>query len=398
MLGAGVFAAFGPAAAAAGSGLLWGLVLAALVAAGNATSSAQLAAVHPESGGAYVYGRRQLGRGWGVLAGWAFVSGKTASCAAMALTFAAYTAPSLTRPLAVAAVVGVAALNLGGVSRTARATRVLVVAVVAVLALVVVACSFGGSADLGRVDLGSVGPGGVGGVLEAAGLLFFAFAGYARVATLGEEVVDPARTIPRAIPLALGLALAVYVAVGVSALAAAGPQVLADSPAPLAAAVSTGDLAPLAPVVRVGAALASLSVLVALVPGVSRTTFAMAADGEVPRWLAAVHPRTHVPARAELVVATVVVAVVLVADVRGAIGFSSFNVLAYYAVANASALRLAPAQRRWPRWWAAGGLAGCLLLAVNLPPASVVGGAVVLGVATVGYGLREWASSLGRRR
>ncbi len=398
MLGAGVFAAFGPAAAAAGSGLLWGLVLAALVAAGNATSSAQLAAVHPESGGAYVYGRRQLGRGWGVLAGWAFVSGKTASCAAMALTFAAYTAPSLTRPLAVAAVVGVAALNLGGVSRTARATRVLVVAVVAVLALVVVACSFGGSADLGRVDLGSVGTGGVGGVLEAAGLLFFAFAGYARVATLGEEVVDPARTIPRAIPLALGLALAVYVAVGVSALAAAGPDVLAASPAPLAAAVSAGDLAPLAPVVRVGAALASLGVLVALVPGVSRTTFAMAADGEVPRWLATVNPRTRVPARAELVVAAVVVAVVVVADVRGAIAFSSFNVLAYYAIANASALRLAPGQRRWPRWWAVSGLAGCLLLAVNLPPASVVGGAVVLGVATLGYGLRERASSLGRRR
>ncbi len=398
MLGAGVFAAFGPAARAAGSGLIWGLALAALVAAGNATSSAQLAAVHPESGGTYVYGRRQLGRGWGVLAGWAFISGKTASCAAMALTFAAYAAPSLSRPVAVAAVVGVAALNVGGVSRTARATRVLVAVVVAVLALVVVACLFGGSADASRLDLGSMGPGGIGGVLEAAGLLFFAFAGYARIATLGEEVVDPARTIPRAIPLALGLTLVVYVAVGVSALAAAGPEVLADSAAPLAAAVSAGGLAELAPVVRVGAAVASFSVLLALVAGVGRTTFAMAADRELPPSLAAVHPRTHVPARAELVVAAVVVAVVLVVDVRGAIGFSSFTVLAYYAIANASAFTLSPTQRRWPRWWAAAGLAGCVLLAVSLPLASVLGGAAVLGAGALVHVLRERASSPGRLR
>ncbi len=392
MLGAGVFAAFGPAAGAAGTGLLWGLALAALVAGANATSSAQLAAVHPESGGTYVYGRRQLGRGWGVLAGWAFVTGKTASCAAMALTFGAYAAPSLTRPLAVLAVAGVAGLNLGGISRTARATRVLVTVVVGVLALVVVACWWGGSADLGRLDLASVGPGGIGGVLQAAGLLFFAFAGYARIATLGEEVVDPVRTIPRAILLALGLTLVVYGAVGVSALAAAGAQVLAGSSAPLVAAVSVGELAGWAPAVRLGAAVASLSVLLALVAGVGRTTFAMAADRELPLWLAAVHPRTRVPARAELVVAAVVVAVVLVADVRGAIGFSAFNVLVYYAIANVSAFTLSPEQRRWRRWWAPVGVAGCLVLAVSLPLGSILAGAAVLGVGALGYGIRRRAS------
>jgi APA family basic amino acid/polyamine antiporter len=398
MLGAGVFAAFGPAAAAAGPGLLWGLTLAGLVAAANATSSAQLAAVHPESGGTYVYGRHQLGRGWGVLAGWAFVTGKTASCAAMALTFAAYIAPSLARPLAVAAVVGVVALNLGGVSRTAWATRVLVAVVVGVLALVVVACLFGGTADIGRLDVTSTGPGGLGGILEAAGLLFFAFAGYARIATLGEEVLDPARTIPRAIPLALGLTLAVYLVVGVSALAAAGPEVLAGSAAPLAAAVEAGGLADLAPVVRVGATVASLSVLLALVAGVGRTVFAMAADRELPAGLAAVHPHTRVPARAEIMVAALVVGVVLVADVRGAIGFSSMNVLVYYAIANASALTLTPSQRRWPRWWAGAGLAGCLLLASSLPVSSVLAGAAVLAVGALGYVLRERVSPLGERR
>ncbi len=385
MLGAGVFAAVGPAAAAAGAGLVWGLVLAALVAAGNATSSAQLAAVHPDSGGTYVYGRRRLGRGWGVLAGWAFLTGKTASCAAMALTFAAYVAPSRARLLAVAAVVGVVALNVGGVSRTARATRVLVAVVLAVLAVVVLACLLGGTADVARLDLASLGPGGPGGVLEAAGLLFFAFAGYARIATLGEEVLDPARTIPRAIPLALGLTLVVYLVVGLSALAAAGPDALARSDAPLAAAVAAGTLDELAPVVRVGAALASLSVLLALVAGVGRTAFAMAADGELPAGLAAVHPRRGVPARAELAVGVLVVGVVLAADVRGAIGFSSVNVLVYYAIANAAALTLAPEERRWPRWWAGAGLAGCVVLALSLPASSVLAGAAVLGIGAIAF-------------
>ena len=121
------------------------------------------------------------------------------------------------------------------------------------------------------------------GVLQAAGLLFFAFAGYARIATLGEEVVDPARTIPRAIPIALGITLVVYAAVAVSALLAGGRSRARRSPAPLATAVEAGRLAWLAPVVRVGAAIASLGVLLSLIVGVSRTMFAMASNRDLPR-------------------------------------------------------------------------------------------------------------------
>jgi basic amino acid/polyamine antiporter, APA family len=386
MLGAGVFAAFGPAAAAAGPGLLWGLTAAAVVAWCNATSSAQLAAVHPASGGTYVYGRERLGRPWGVLAGWAFLSGKTASCAAMALTFGAYAAPSLARPLAVAAVVGITAVNLAGVKKTATLTRALLAVVLASLAAVVAACLLGGSADVANLEGLRPGDGGIRGVLQAGGLLFFAFAGYARIATLGEEVVEPERTIPRAIPIALGIVLAVYALVGGSALLAAGAETLAASEAPLAAAVEAGDLDAVAVVVRVGAAVASLGVLVALLAGVGRTTFAMAADRELPAWLAAVSERSSVPHRAELVVGALIVAVVAVADVRGAIGFSSTGVLVYYALANASALRLAADERRWPRGLAVLGVVGCLVLAVNLPVASVVG-----GVAVLAGGMLAWA-------
>ena len=392
MLGAGVFAALGPAAAAAGSGLLVALAVAAGIAFCNATSSAQLAAVLPTSGGTYAYGRALLGRPWGVLAGWAFVSGKVASCAAIALTFGSYAAPSAARWLAVAATVGVTALNVAGIRKTALATTVLVAVVLGVLGAVVVACLLGGAARLDRVAVGDLGAGGARGVLEAAGLLFFAFAGYARIATLGEEVVDPARTIPRAIPVALGIALVTYLAVAVAALAAAGAPALAASEAPLATAVRAGDLAGVAPLVRLGAAVASLGVLVSLVAGVGRTTFAMAADRELPAGLAAVHPRTAVPGRAQVVVGVAVVAVVSVADVRGAIGFSSFLVLVYYGIANLAALRLRPEDRRWPRGLAVIGVACCAVVAASLPWRSVAGGLAVLAA-----GALVWGCSAGRR-
>jgi APA family basic amino acid/polyamine antiporter len=393
MIGAGVFAAIGPAAAAAGSGLLVGLVIAAVVAYCNATSSARLAARYPLSGGTYVYGRERLGPFWGYLAGWGFVVGKTASCAAMALTFGAYAAPDWRRPLAVAAVVALTAVNLRGVQKTAWLTRVLVAVVLAVLAVVVVGALAGGSASTDR--LGPALAGGWRGILEAAGLLFFAFAGYARIATLGEEVRDPARTIPRAVPLALGITLVVYAAVAASALLAAGPRALAASPAPLATAVRAGTLDGLTPLVRVGGAVAALGVLLSLIAGVSRTAFAMAADGNLPRWLDAVHPTHRVPHHAELAAGTLVVALVLVADLRGAIGFSSFTVLTYYAVANAAAWTLPGRRRR--RALPAAGLAGCVVLAATLPAASVAVGAAVLAAGAAVWAARHRPFRRGER-
>lgn len=386
MIGAGIFAALAPAAGAAGSGLLLGLALAAVVAYCNATSSARLAARYPRSGGTYVYGRERLGDFWGYLAGWGFVVGKTASCAAMALTVGAYAWPGRAREVAVAAVVVLTAVNYVGVRKSAWLTRVIVAVVLAVLAGVVVACLTAGSAEPGHLRIGADTT--FGGVLKAAGLLFFAFAGYARIATLGEEVRDPRRSIPRAIVLALGITLVVYVAVAVAVLAVLGPDRLAASTAPLADAVRVAGLPGLAPVVRVGAAVAALGSLLALVLGVSRTTLAMARDRHLPHALAAVHPRFGVPHRAELVVGAVVAVLAATTDVRGAIGFSSFGVLAYYAIANASAWTLSPAEGRPARIVPVVGGAGCLVLACSLPVTSVLWGAAVLAFGAAVYGLR----------
>ncbi|WAC97027.1 APC family permease [Streptomyces sp. NA13] len=393
MIGAGIFAALAPAARAAGSGLLMGLALAAVVAYCNAASSARLAARYPVSGGTYVYGRERLGEFWGVLAGWSFVVGKTASCAAMALTVGSYVWPGQEHAVAVAAVVALTAVNYTGVQKSALVTRSVVAVVLAVLAAVVVAALTSGTADAARLDVGSDAT--VGGVLQAAGLLFFAFAGYARIATLGEEVREPARTIPRAIPVALGVTLVVYTLVAVSVLMVLGPEDLARATAPLSEAVRAAGADWLVPVVRVGAAVAALGSLLALILGVSRTTLAMARDRHLPHALAAVHPKFQVPHRAELLVGAVVAVAAATTDLRGAIGFSSFGVLLYYAVANASAWTLAPDEGRPNRLVPAVGLAGCLVLAFTLPLSSVVSGTVVLALGVAVHAVRRALAARG---
>jgi APA family basic amino acid/polyamine antiporter len=380
MLGAGVFAAFAPAAGAAGSGLLIGLVVAGLVAYANAASSAQLAAQYPTSGGAYASGREVLGPWPGYLAGWSFVIGKTASCAAMALTAAAYLVPETwQKPVAVVAVLALAGLNLLGVTRTALATKVLVTLVLAALAVAVIAASASGAGDPARL---AVAPLDAYGVLQSAGLLFFAFAGYARIATMGEEVRDPSRTIPRAILVALAGVLLVYAVMAVTLLSVLGPERLADSTAPVAEAAAAGGWTWTAPVVRTGAALAALGALLALIAGVGRTALAMGRTGDLPRWFAAVSRRS-VPHHAELALAAAVCLLIVFTDLRGAIGFSSFGVLLYYLIANLAALRQQPGHRRHPRAVAILGAVGCAVLVATLPWPSIVGGLVVVAAGVV---------------
>ena len=397
MIGAGIFSAFAPAAQAAGAGLLIGLVVAAIVAFCNATASAQLAAQYPTSGGTYVYGREQLGGWWGFAAGWSFIVGKTASCAAMALTFAAYAAPAgWEKPVAVVAVVALAAANYRGVTRTATLAKVIVVVVLLVLALVVVACT---SAGLNPADLqASDAPGGWYGILQSAGLLFFAFAGYARIATMGEEVRSPERTIPRAITIALGIVVVLYAVVAVILLGTLGVSGVAASSAPVADAVAVSGWSWAVPIVGFGAAAASLGALLSLIAGVGRTSLAMAREGDLPRWLAAVHPRFQVPHHAEVAIAVVVSILVLTVDLRGAIAFSSFGVLLYYFVANIAAFTQAPERRRYPRALQAFGALACVLLVSTLPPLGIAVGILVLVLGVVYRMLARRLSARSERR
>jgi APA family basic amino acid/polyamine antiporter len=381
MLGAGVFVAWGPAARSAGSWLLGSLAVAGLLAVCHAGASAQLASAHPASGGSYLFGRVVLGPWWGFCAGWGFVVGKTASCAAMAMAFAAYLLPE--RPgwqaaAAVAAVLALSAANLRGITRTAGVARVLLaLTLVVLLGFVVVVRSAGPPADVVGLPQGDVL-----GVLQGAGLLFFAFAGYARIATLAEEVRRP-EVLGRAIGLALGGTALVYVAVGSTLVVTLGAG-LTTATAPLATATDAVGAGWASPWVRVGAATASLGALLALLAGVGRTALAMAREADLPRGLAHVDPVHRVPDRAQVAVATVVVVLVCLVDLRGAIGFSSFGVLVYYFVANAAAFAQPARERRVSRAWQVLGMAGCAVLLVTLPVTSVVAGVAVLAVGVLG--------------
>lgn len=375
MLGAGVFVAFGPAADAAGRALPIALALAGAIAWANADSTARLAARHPTSGGAYAYGRARLSPAAGTLAGVCFLVGKTASVGAVALTVGAYLWPGQARAVAVGAVVGLTALAAGGVQRSARVTAVVVVAVLGVLAgVAALAVARGGDHGWAGLDgLGwgaGTGPGpgsgpGALGVLDGAGLLFFAFAGYARIATLGEEVTDPRRTLPRAIAAALAAVLVTYAVVGVVLVGVLGVERLADSTRPVADAVAALGADGFVPVVVAAAVAAALASGLGVLLGLSRTAFAMARDGVLPRVLARLAgPAEHRrPVLAQVVVGTAAALIAALAPLGVAIAASSTAVLVYYAVAHAAALTLPGAARRAVPVL---GLLGCLTVAAAL--------------------------------
>lgn len=383
MLGAGVFAAFAPAAGLAGSFLVLSVVVAGAVAYCNAVASAELASRYPASGGTYVYGRERLGEWPGFVAGWGFVTGKSASCAAMALTFGHYVAPAYAVPVAVAAVLALTGVNLLGITRTALLTRILLAVVLATLVFVATAAILGPHTDVPAGGNADGGAAGIGGILPAAGLMFFAFAGYARIATLGEEVKDPARTIPRAILAALAAAFGIYVVLALLLLNHLSPAGLAATATPLLEAVHSSSLSAGAPLVQAGAAAACLGALLALITGVGRTTLAMARERDLPGPLALVGRRS-VPFVAELAVAAVVILLLLTTDILTVVGFSSFGVLVYYAVTNAAAYTLAEHPPHAPRWLNVAGFLGCLLLAFTLPAASVLRMAGVLAAGAAG--------------
>ena len=389
MVGAGVFAVWAPAANAAGTWLLLSLVIAGGVALCNAASSAQLAARHPESGGTYVYARERLSPFWGHVAGWGFIVGKTASCAAMGLTAGLYIWPSQARLVATAAVVLIAAINLGGLARTAFVTRAILGATG--LTLVIVVTSGWVQTRPRPVEQLSAISTNPYGVLQAAGLIFFAFAGYARIATFGEEVINPERTIPWAIPRALGAVLLIYLTVAVVVRSSLTPEHISATSAPLSTIVELSQLSRLAPAISVGAGLACFGVLLNLIPGVARTILALGRRADLPAWFAHVSSQRSLPLRAELSVVAVVVALINTVSLTSALSLSGVAVLTYYAITNASALRLQPSERLWTQWGARLGLVGCSVLALALPWQAMVSGVIVIiaGVIARSFAVRS---------
>ena len=382
IVGTGVFVSIGVAADAAGPAVVLAVALAAAVAVCNALSSAQLAASHPVSGGTYEYGYRYLRPWLGFAAGWMFLCAKSASAATAALGFAGYLlrlsggGERWVVPLAVAAAAGVTLLVLGGIRRSSAVNVAVVgVTLLALAAFVVVGLPTlvaRANQTMTPFFAPAAGRGAFGGLAEATALMFVAYTGYGRIATLGEEVREPRRTIPRAIVLTLIVSAILYGAVALVAVGSAGAAAL-RGPAPLEAAASTFRLPGVGVAVAVGAMTAMLGVLLNLVLGLSRVLLAMGRRRDMPAATADVRVAT-------VAVGVAVAALACVGSVKATWSFSAFTVLVYYALTNAAALRLPRADRLYPAAVSWLGLAACGSLAFAVDARAWGAGLLLLAV------------------
>ena len=396
IVGAGIFVVTGVAAGVAGPAILAALPLAGAAAAANALSAAELAASYPQAGGTYEYGHRVLHPWAGFAAGWMFLASKTAAAGTVGLGIAAYLeriAPGVPgRAVALAAIAVFTGINYLGVRKSSAAN----LAIVAVSTASLLAFAAVGLARFDAARLRPFAPSGAESVFQAAALLFFAYTGYARVATLGEEVREPRTTIPRAILITVSGVFFLYLAVVLAAVGGAGADALAGSAAPLAAAAEAMESPALAWTVAAGGVCAMLGVLLSQLLALSRMAFAMARRDDLPRALAAVDARTGAPGRAVLAVGAAAALATGFGTLRGIAAAAAFAILLYYAIANLAALRMPREAKLYPDAVPAIGLVACLGLAAALPLRTALVG---LATLAAGFGVRAAVKALagGRR-
>jgi basic amino acid/polyamine antiporter, APA family len=375
IVGTGVFVSVGIGAGIAGPAVVLAIIVGAGVATCNGLSSAQLAANHPVSGGTYEYGNQYLNARLGFIAGWMFLLAKSASAATAALGFAGYVINALgidsnwLIPLGLLAVLSLTLILLSGLRRTNLVNIVIVSVTLGTLALFVVTGA--GSMDIEAnfdpffID-GSFGEV-MQSILFASALMFVAYTGYGRIATLGEEVRHPYRTIPRAIITTLVLTMILYTSVaivGVGVIGSGGLQTAIETDAaPLEQAARAFDIGGIPEIVALGAITAMLGVLLNLILGLSRVLLAMGRRGDMPTITARINETTASPNAAIIIIGLFIGGLVLIGDVRTTWTFSAFNVLIYYAITNLSALQLSAEERLFPRWISWAGLIACVFLA-----------------------------------
>jgi APA family basic amino acid/polyamine antiporter len=368
-----VFVSIGIAAGIAGPAVILAVAIGAIVATCNGLNSAQLAATHAVSGGTYEYGYKYLTPWLGFTAGWMFLLAKTASAATAALGFAGYLlnvtglSSTLVVPTAMFAVVVLTLIVLTGIRRSNTANMVIVSVTLLSLAFFIFTC-LPRAATVGVDNLTPFFTGDLGTVLHASALMFVAYTGYGRIATMGEEAREPRKTIPQAMIVCLILTMLLYMTVAAVGIGAVGADVLGNATgqtkaAPLEVAVRSVAGAGGAVVLAIGAMTAMLGVLLNLILGLSRVLLAMGRRRDMPRILARLNQQQTTPYWAVLVVGVAIAFLVLLGNVKTTWSFSAFNVLIYYAITNLAALRLPPQERLYPQWVGWLGLGSCLFLA-----------------------------------
>lgn len=382
VIGAGIFVVTGVAAGIAGPAFLLGLLIAGFAATCNGLSSAKLASIYPTSGGAYEYGYRILSPAVGFAAGWTFLLSKLSAGGVVALGFGGYLNalfPMIDpRVAAITAVIVLTLANLSGIKKVGFINKLIVSITIGSLAYFIIS----GIPVFDRANLMPFAPNGLRSIAQSAGLLFFAFTGYARVTTLGSEVKEPAKTIPRAIILTLIISVILYSAVGLIAVGTVGSAALAKTSAPLEAAAKVFTTPGVATVIGLGACTAMLGVLLSQILGISRMFYAMSQRRDLPGIFSKVSP-AGVPSIGIVTAGGIIVILAIAGSIPVIVQTATFAILLYYSIANISALRLKEGKKLYPNWISWAGLIACLMMGVTMDINVITSGLTILAIGFV---------------
>lgn len=385
IIGAGIFVVTGVAAGVSGPSFIVGLIIAGIVASFNGLSSAQLAAVYPQSGGTYEYGYRLLNPALGFSAGWMFVLSKLSAAGIVAIGFGSYFHQLLPYfpPVAysVAAIGLLTIANLWGIQKAGSIN----IAIVSVTLLSLLYFVLGGAADMQRSNFTPFAPFGLKGIAESSAILFFAFTGYARIATLAEEVREPRKTIPKAVIITISVAIVLYAAVSVVAAGVLGAPCMSASSSPLQHAADAMQAPGMSLIITLGASTAMLGVLLSQIMGISRMLLAMGRRNDLPHFFELIHKKTYVPHVAILFTASVILFITLFGSFEFVVRTATFTILLYYSIANTAALRQPREEQIYGRIIPWLGLAGCIAMALSLPFMVILSG---FGLLAAGFAIR----------
>ncbi len=393
IVGTGIFVSIAIATQIAGSGIIIAVVIAAILATLNGLSSAQLAAAHPVSGGTYEYGNRFLNSYFGFAAGWMFLIAKSASAATAVLGCVGYLFYAFDIHSGKYGVVGIGFIILllmtflvsRGIKRSNQVNTVIVTVTLLGLGALIIASLFVKGLPVEPI-IDSLKDTSTSSILHGSALMFVAYTGYGRIATLGEEVSEPRITIPKAIISTMIIIVILYLIVSLIAIQVMGAEAFGQTvngeAAPLMIVAQALSVPFIGTIVTIAAITAMLGVLLNLLLGLSRVILSMARRQDLPTKLAKVNKRTQSPAAAVWVTGGIICILMLSGDVVTTWSFSAFTVLIYYAVTNLSAFLMPSEMRLYPRWIPALGLFGCLFLAFWIEPTFWI-----VGIATLGIGI-----------
>ncbi len=363
MIGAGLFLNIAPTAKIASYSLILGLIMASTVAFANASSSAQLARLYPQTGGTYLYAKNVLGKIPSLIAGYSFIIGKSISCVAIALTLGNYISPMYPEYSGILVVIIVTSISYFGIVKTVSIAKWFVYTLIGILIFYIISIA---SSETFNIKIPIAEGLTLKGFLVSTCIWFFAFTGYSRLATFGEEVKNPEKIIPKAIFTGLGLTVLIYLSISWATLGIISPEIIENSLTPLKVAFDVSRFSDFSFLIVVASTIATGSVLLALVPGISRILVAMSRDSYLPNFMKKIHPNFNSAYVSEIITAGMIIIGILYLDVINAVKLSSFFILIYYSLTNLSVIRLDKDTRLYTSIYAYYGFTSCILLSAGL--------------------------------